>query len=374
VSNYASQGVSGLCFRLRTHSPLQAVDALSMFSGLDMMFSFLLLLIRRRKTQSAPTNNMANNNIEDIAELTNNFQSTGLTAPAYHELTINFPAMELLPPGKMPSLETPMAIFYREKPDPNAYEPEVEDFDFFHLIKVERGSSALIPHGPATYDLLALIKRLHGAAGTTTLDVVGFVDDDEDIYHVRLSTTWNLQTAKVTETKDLRLDWEDWMGCLALGRDEPWIKLLEDLTERVTVRAYFHVLHRLSLHSVELAQSEEARYEAQWNLLTAPTGRQVLRYTIKQIWYTEQGDVRKAPILDLDAFPRDENIALGGGTESKGAPQVMSTRFQRLLDRWLTRAISWTTMLVEAKAKQEMDGIAELMRSMALQHPMGGEE
>ncbi|KAK5128455.1 hypothetical protein LTR85_003123 [Meristemomyces frigidus] len=247
----------------------------------------------------------------DIAALSSIFQGAALSAPTYHELIINYPAVELLPAGTTPYLAAPKDLRHRDKPTVKECLPQPDDVDFFQLIKVERGlqTASQVPDGPQPECLLAAVSRLGRVTGHSHLDVVAFADAfGELVYRSRLSTNWQLSSGKVTEIKEQHYGEVEFTTFLALGKDEGWIELLRNLLQRASVRAHFHVVSNLSRYDKDFANSEDARWDAQWASFELPTRKELLCRRLSTVHFDGGGGTFSIPITDLDEHAPDVRL------------------------------------------------------------------
>ncbi|KAK4547783.1 hypothetical protein LTR36_000741 [Oleoguttula mirabilis] len=236
-----------------------------------------------------------------------------LTGPTYHELTINFPAVELLPAGTRPYLHSPKDLEYREKPTVEAYQPQWDDVDFFQCIEVDRGRDRVSQASDYSEQssFLSAVARLRGAAGRSTLDVVAWrIGDDHNAFMciVRLSTTWESTTGEVMECMQTSFDAEEWIDELAVGSGEPWVVLLKGLMERASVRAYFHVVNNLLRYDREFAMQEDAQWDSRWGILPLPTRRATLCQKLQCLGRDGNGGVVSLPITDIDSHAPNDRL------------------------------------------------------------------
>jgi hypothetical protein len=164
----------------------------------------------------------------NIDSLVNTLQNSSVNNAVYHEITINFPATELLPADTDPYLEEPKHVAYREKPDLRDYRRDPTDLRYFVYYKVDwdNKTSSEVPHVPGTdLRLLAAMERIQAVPSHSTMDVVAFQrerelsqeevmvgfekGDDvttdrvikEVIYRVRLTTTLEYSDRTVNQTE-----------------------------------------------------------------------------------------------------------------------------------------------------------------------------
>lgn len=183
--------------------------------------------------------------MSNLAALTNSFQQVGIdnTPTNYHELRIEYPVLDLLPPEQnvRPFLSQPTNMWFREKPDGSKFHLPLTGTDFVaHLATGDRRAS--IPD-VGLKPFSAALARLADAPGQSLLQIATYLDPYKgEMYRFRLLVARDGESQLVLETE---------LDNIALAAEESACgrlraaRLVRDLLTRKSDRAYFHVHERL---------------------------------------------------------------------------------------------------------------------------------
>ena len=95
----------------------------------------------------------------------------------------------------------------------------------------------------------------------------------------------------------------------ALARDSLWMQILRNLMERTSVRAYFHVMHRLLQCDPEYQAQEAASWV--WDAEPLPTAKQVLQRNLERLWSVGETGVDGEPMSDFESYWSDHHLWVG---------------------------------------------------------------
>jgi hypothetical protein len=194
------------------------------------------------------------------ADLADCFQSLGLQEDRldYHELTIEYPVLELILPeaGTSPCLRPPQNIEFREQPDASKYHFPLTDTDFTLRIPV----ASATPQPSNLASISAAIQSLSSTPGQSILQIASYSSLSDGEFHIFRFITedpTNGQYQTVTENDFSSLEWEAERAAL---KSEKWTRLAQDLINRSSDRAYFYVYDELKLYSWYLKPRRAERW------------------------------------------------------------------------------------------------------------------
>ncbi|KAK5128456.1 hypothetical protein LTR85_003124 [Meristemomyces frigidus] len=241
----------------------------------------------------------------ELAALASHFErAAALSVPLYHELNVNYPAVELLPPHTAPLLDEPQNHRYREEPEASVLLPDADQLDFFRLIPLDRGAPvADVPDKPDVPGITAAINRLAGGPGNSTLDVVGFGGGYQNTYRFRLTTWWKLAARNVKEIIEFEVGALEWALDQEFAKDEPWMQLLVDLMQRASVRAYFHVRQKMLGFNPAAVLEDELWLsvgEEGWASQPLLTAKERLCQKLQHVWLDQNSGMRSEPFGVLE--------------------------------------------------------------------------
>lgn len=226
------------------------------------------------------------NTIDDIA---NGFDTLGLSKLAqnqtlgtlgpnacFHELHLEYPAMNLLPKGESAYLWEPKNLRHRESPRMGSFYHDINNLAFFARFETFANlTNSDIPQFAKPEDIVSALTRLAESPGISNLEVVAFFDDNTTSieYRIRLRTTWLAEGTSTVETHSFNYTGIEWSERIAHeieygSEDTPWAALLQHIMDRASDRAYLHVRERLRAQSATLAYAHDETWSSHWD--TAP--------------------------------------------------------------------------------------------------------
>ena len=231
--------------------------------------------------------------------------STIVPAPparTHHLLRINFPATELLPPGKSPFLEKPPNISYREEPKLGTYHLTDSTLDFFARFAAHTTDSVPPPPDNES-DISVHVSRLATAPGVSDSHFVSCFIDDDVVTRCRLRTTWITSRGKSEqEERYFELDSLEWQLHLLYADSNPhgdWITLLHDLMTGASDRAVLHRRQNLEAYNRDFADRQDAVWDVFWDDMSFQTPNQLLANHLKHMYADVDGGKIYAPMLIL---------------------------------------------------------------------------
>lgn len=97
------------------------------------------------------------------------------------------------------------------------------------------------------------------------MEMVSYTDSSTGTIFHRFKLQAQLEGAP-TPTQDFQLADQEWSELLKHENRVAWIRLLNNIVRRVSVRAYYHVRnHLIGGYGITVANSEEAEWAGQWN-------------------------------------------------------------------------------------------------------------
>ena len=211
----------------------------------------------------------------DVTQLTTLFQQVALQSEKYHRLCFTYPAVDILPEGKRPHLDKPQDVEYRGKPDAQEYQAVFGDPDFFTIVQVQGGATrTLAPEANQADCLLHAIEQLNRAPGRSELGMVAYLSDDYVIHRFRLETSWRLPSSAEKSVLDVEMKSAVWANCMALAKDQAWMRMIQNLMGRESIRAYAHVSQKLLQYNADFARYEDELLNDIWNSRSLPAPSQ----------------------------------------------------------------------------------------------------
>lgn len=190
----------------------------------------------------------------------------------YHELHLEFPAMSLLPAvNKTPYLPEPANIYYRERPVEETLRLCAEDLSFhvrIETIATRENSSLPYLEAVLEHDAQALkesIERLGCTPGVSSLGFVAWLEDGIIQCRARLCARWIYTDKESVERTDLIFNYNDWLDLHGERGEFEWLDVVDDLLERSSDRAYFHVSANLRALDVDLARVNDQMLAQGWD-------------------------------------------------------------------------------------------------------------
>jgi hypothetical protein len=205
-------------------------------------------------------------------DLANCFQSLGLQGNLadYHELVIEYPVLELVLPeaGTSACLRPPQNIEFREEPDASRYHIPQTGTDY--IIRLPLGSATKpSPFASNPASISTAIQNLSSGPGHSILQIASYSSRSEGESHIfRLVTEDPVsgQYEIITENDFSSLEWEAERSALST---EKWTRLAQDLINRSSDRAYFHVHDELRFYSWYLKSRKTERWGWAWKFGSA---------------------------------------------------------------------------------------------------------
>ena len=205
-------------------------------------------------------------------DLANCFQSLGLQGNRadYHELAIEYPVLELVLPeaGTSACLRPPQNIEFREEPDASKYHIPQTGTDY--IIRLPLASATKpSPFASKPASISTAIQNLSSGPGHSILQIASYSSRSEGESHIfRLVTEdpVNGQYKIITENDFSSLEWEAERSALST---EKWTRLAQDLINRSSDRAYFHVHDELRFYSWYLKSRKAERWGWAWKFGSA---------------------------------------------------------------------------------------------------------
>lgn len=183
-----------------------------------------------------------------------------------HVLSLEFPAVDLLPENVHPHIERPANLEHRRQPDPNSLQPDLGS-EFFAVLKPQtRRTASLASTHHGCNAVIGAIESLKDIRGSSVLRVVTFKNnaDLESLgYRFELRTNLRRPFGDTSSSQQIELNQEASSSLLSYADNEPWIYLLRDLMTRASELAFFEVRARL-LNAYPDAALEEYQWESAW--------------------------------------------------------------------------------------------------------------
>ena len=185
--------------------------------------------------------------------------------PTKHVLEIQYPVRGLLPPDTEPLLTPPVELGNREAPPHDQTRAGVfQSTCRIHIpIEEQYNGSDSFPEDELIPQFTAFQNMTRGP-GTSRLSAVTFYDNDFHQEFVRLDLHVSLKRETSPRHYDFELSLKQWRKMV--DEDESlWVKALDELITRRSVRAYYHVQNRMAAdYGEEAAVAEEAKWGAGW--------------------------------------------------------------------------------------------------------------
>lgn len=187
----------------------------------------------------------------------------------HHELHMEYPAFDLLPPGGILHFVRPRDIANRERPHLAFY--HIHDTHLGCVVRLEtplqRKFYSRAPSFKKQDNFVAMINRLSDAPGVSTLELLCYENFGMPVCSMRLSTTWMTAVGKTTEMQWYDCYVDELSGCIAALSGVPWADVLDDLVNRASDLSYLLVRDRMMKHSRADAQEEWDTFK--WKTETA---------------------------------------------------------------------------------------------------------
>ena len=185
--------------------------------------------------------------------------------PTTHVLEIEYPVRGLLPPDTEPSLTPPVELGNREAPPHDQTRAGVfQSICRIHIpIEEHHNGSDSFPEDELIPQLTAFQNMTRGP-GTSRLSVVMFHDEGFADEFLRLDPHISLKRETTSRHYDFEISLKQWQKMV--NEDQSlWVKVLDELITRRSVRAYYHVRNRMAAdYGEEAAVAEEAKWGAGW--------------------------------------------------------------------------------------------------------------
>lgn len=211
----------------------------------------------------------------------------------YHELHLEYPAMNILPKDATPYLWKPRNLRHRESPRMGSFHHDSNNLAFFARLETcTNVADSEIPEFNQPADIVSAIAHLVESPGISNLEVVAFFDGDTIQYSTRLRTTWLAENNKSAETHTFKYTGIQWGDQIARANengseDISWTALLQHLMDRASDRAYLHVRERLRAHSSTLAYANDQQWSSFWDTAPLHSPNSLLINTIT--WHEDVG-------------------------------------------------------------------------------------
>jgi hypothetical protein len=204
-------------------------------------------------------------------DLANSFQNLGLQENRvdYHELAIEYPVLELILPeaGTSPCIRPPQNIEFREQPDALKYNFPQTGTDYIIRLPLASARPHLFPSNAAS--ISTAIQNLSTSPGHSILQIASYSsrsDGESFIFRLVTENPVNGEYTIVTENDFSSLEWEAERISLST---EKWTRLAQDLINRSSDRAYFHVHAELRFYSWYLKSRKAERWGWAWKFGSA---------------------------------------------------------------------------------------------------------
>ncbi|KAK4553618.1 hypothetical protein LTR86_009414 [Recurvomyces mirabilis] len=216
-------------------------------------------------------------------------------------LSMEYPAIELMPGGAELDIEQPSLVAQRERPPPDPRTIGIYDTSVFAVLP----TSAINPfavqqsHDSVT-DLFTAIEAVVGEPGKSVLQMVSYSHDDGNTvqHHFKLTTPSR-------KTATIFLSDNQWRKLLKKQYRHPWLTMLSGLVYRRSARSYYHVRDHLyrAFGDHALAVDERAWLD-RWDSHSPRSARHLL-YARLHISSEEPRDGKIAELLPCGHY---ENI------------------------------------------------------------------
>lgn len=222
-------------------------------------------------------------------------QTNGILAPnaCYHELHLEYPAMNLVPKEATPYLWKPSSVRHRESPRMRSFHHDINNLAFFTRFETFINVvDSVVPDFIQPGNVVSAVARVAGSPGISNLEVVAFFANDSVQYRTRLRTTWFAGDTSSIETHSWNYTGMEWSEQIARAKEDrheedSWILLLQHLMDRASDRAYLHVRERLRAHSSTLAFAHDQQWSSQWDTASLHSSNSIL---VDQLnWHEDVG-------------------------------------------------------------------------------------
>ena len=256
----------------------------------------------------------------DGTNLTGGPSETNLSDFQHHTLRLHYPAIELLPPGKQPFVEIPHGVADREEPEISPLGLSAGDLDFFvrfpseHSLTVDdspgKRQKAVLT-GPQPLNLTASIGRLSTFAGVSDLRFASFIDDWDVITRFQLKTTFFTNFGKLEDpAQEFELGSADVAKLIrTMSGEEEWVRLLDDVLNAKTDRAYLYRYKTLADWDSDWADDEEERWVVDWDSRKVLNTRERFARRLVCLYQGPDGSVVKEALPPLEDF-RDQEVCV----------------------------------------------------------------
>lgn len=231
----------------------------------------------------------------------------------HHTLRFEYPAFDLLPPGKQPFIEIPQGVPDREEPELSALGLSDKDLAFFvrfpseHGVEVDgspgkRQQATLT--GAQPLNLTAAVYRLSSFAGVSDLRFVSFVDDWDVISRFQLKTTFYTNFGKLDDqAQEFELGSADVAKLIRTTSDkEEWVRQLDDLIHAKSDRAYLYRYNQIADWDEEWLEKDESSWTVHWDARDLVPPRQLFANRLRSVWQTADGTIMRERLGELDTF------------------------------------------------------------------------
>ena len=231
----------------------------------------------------------------------------------YHVVHLNFPVTELLPDRLKPHLEVPGNVALRECPDIEGYLLDPDDLAFFLRLPLRAGKDLQhdINGKAGSYvDLMDAVSDLDLWPGSSTLDAVSFIYEDDIVYRFCLRHAWTLGSGQESYEKVFEFNSSELHVMLSLASTHPWIGLLHNLIYRSSDRAYFHVKRHLLGLDPAFAWVEEELCPYAWDSETLLSAQDLLARRLKHCYKNSSGNAMTVPVYEAYSIKAYQNAEL----------------------------------------------------------------
>ncbi|KAK4620431.1 hypothetical protein CLAFUR0_11396 [Fulvia fulva] len=202
----------------------------------------------------------------------------------YHELQLDFPALDLLNKGYEKFLiHEPKEIIFRDRPKLKNFHLRAENLTFSTRLDTPRSvgfSFLLPPELPAIEQhntLVDLVQRLSCSPGISNLEVLQFKFYGHERIRFRLTTTFLLATGfSHREVMMYEYTAIEWQRYRAANRDLKWMKLLNNLVDRASDRAYLSAREKMKKADPKLVESDDSFIDKKWKMYNIGSANIVL--------------------------------------------------------------------------------------------------
>lgn len=206
---------------------------------------------------------------DTVTQNNTDYSKTHARRQPHHEISLEYPALNLLFPGEAAWLPPPHLVEYRTKPQKedlrlDFYAPEI--YHYLHPKQPTIDGKAFQDNRLAL-NVVQAIDSLSKAPGRSTISICPFKTAQNEIF-VRLE----IKRTSPNGSSDFlfwKLSISDWTALHDAQSSRPWLQLLMDVVHRKTASTYLIASQKLQAQNGYLWRGDADNWERKWNTRSA---------------------------------------------------------------------------------------------------------